>query len=525
MEEEKSCVIMGDRQSLPKVYISNEEETEQSNLRQRLSSCNSPVGSTVGSPHSSSINSSLATTSSTPFETSRNKIPHFGTPGCTEYYGSSFQPSASSYTEAYVPPLSVKRTLDYGCLTPTTDKKSDESIRIDSGYGYSSSSPSSSPRKIRMDNDNNSLWDSISVPVESLGRKFRGRPSYLDDSSSSKMKFRPQHILVLLILALVVVCIGFTFLVCYTQFLSKSDATDHHNLGLLKNANISSKDESKVVNNLNQNKSSGMEKEIDAKFVDVNRSNELKNASEGNIVNPDDKVLAKQIVTEHQKMVDDGVVETNYSNVEHEIKNSSLVTDSLDDASKGSPMNVDNEADSSQIMLKTSEIEYVDQKEHIENKVLMDKLMEEEVLKKLAKSVIELMEKSGSKLKDDESVVSNPELHLNPSPVKLSKSRSKNRNPLMKNVISPPKMSKVVKVLEGSGSSSSSNNESSEYQSDIERTRRGNENNLVDKFRLHKDSSEGGFRKKDTDDDIPREKRSSRNANGNEDKFRLTTSN
>merc|ERR1719334_2437069 len=136
--------------------------------------------------------------------------------------------------------------------------------------------------------------------------------------------------------------------------------------------------------------------------------------------------------------------------------------------------------------------------------------MEEEVLKKLAKSVIELMEKSGSKLKDDDDdeSVSNPELHLNPSPVKLSKSRSKNRNPLMKNVISPPKMSKVVKVLEGSGTSSSSNNEPSESPSDIERTRRGNENNLVDKFRLHKDSSEGGFRKKDTDDDSPREKRS-----------------
>ena len=124
MEADESCVIVGNRKSLPQVYIATEAETGSYNLRHRYSSGSSSTGTPncTTPPLSTSTPHQKVTT-----------MPSFGTPGCASIGYGSFQPT--SYTDAYVPPLSLqneKYTGQYQHYSPT---KSEGLIRIDSGYG------------------------------------------------------------------------------------------------------------------------------------------------------------------------------------------------------------------------------------------------------------------------------------------------------------------------------------------------------------------------------------------------------
>ena len=128
MEGSDSCIIVGSRRSLPKVFITSESELDSSSLRHRYSSGSSSVGSSSGTPNTP------PSSTSTP-HSKASLLPRFGNPGCmTAGYG-SFQPS--SYTDAYVPPLSLERerfnSYQNNFLSQT--KKADEVVRIDSGYG------------------------------------------------------------------------------------------------------------------------------------------------------------------------------------------------------------------------------------------------------------------------------------------------------------------------------------------------------------------------------------------------------
>ena len=120
MEANDSCVIVGGRKSLPQVFIATEAETGGYNLRHRFSSGSSSVGTPncITPPISTSTPHVKVTT-----------MPSFGTPGC---YG-SFKPT--SYTDAYVPPLSLNNENFTGQYQYSTPGKTDQIIKIDSGYG------------------------------------------------------------------------------------------------------------------------------------------------------------------------------------------------------------------------------------------------------------------------------------------------------------------------------------------------------------------------------------------------------
>lgn len=97
-------------------------------------------------------------------------------------------------------------------------KKSEESIRIDSGYGRSSSS-FHMPGSRQSYSPNTSLWDTIvTSPVQNLRQKLRGRPSYLDEGRTRGWKIQPQQVLACLIFALILTSIGFVFFISYKHF-------------------------------------------------------------------------------------------------------------------------------------------------------------------------------------------------------------------------------------------------------------------------------------------------------------------
>ena len=128
MEGSDSCIIVGTRRSLPKVFITSESESDSSSLRHRYSSGSSSVGSSSGTPYTPPSSTSTPHSKASP-------LPRFGSPGCMTMGYGSFRPS--SYTDAYVPPLSLERerfnSYQNNFLSQT--KKADEVVRIDSGYG------------------------------------------------------------------------------------------------------------------------------------------------------------------------------------------------------------------------------------------------------------------------------------------------------------------------------------------------------------------------------------------------------
>ena len=69
---------------------------------------------------------------------------------------------------------------------------------------------------------NTSVWDTmVSSPVQNLRQKLRGRPSYLDEGRSRGWKIQPQQILACLIFLVILISIGFAFLISYKHFNSE----------------------------------------------------------------------------------------------------------------------------------------------------------------------------------------------------------------------------------------------------------------------------------------------------------------
>jgi len=216
MEGADSCIIVGTRKSLPKVYIGSESESDSGGLRHRYSSGSSSLGSSSsGSPNTP------PSSTSTPY--GKAALPQrFGVPGYINTGYGSFQPA--SYTDAYVPPLSLDRQKFGGYQNQFHHQnKSDEVIRIDSGYGRSrDDSYFMSRRNLSFNTSSSpSLWDSlVSSPIQNIRQKMRGRPSYVDEGStaSSRIKVKPQQILAGLIFALVLVSIVMILIISYKHF-------------------------------------------------------------------------------------------------------------------------------------------------------------------------------------------------------------------------------------------------------------------------------------------------------------------
>jgi len=227
MEGADSCIIVGTRKSLPKVYIGSESESDSGGLRHRYSSGSSSLGSSSsGSPNTP------PSSTSTPY--GKAALPQrFGVPGYINTGYGSFQPA--SYTDAYVPPLSLDRQKFGGYQNQFHHQnKSDEVIRIDSGYGRSrDDSYFMSRRNLSFNTSSSpSLWDSlVSSPIQNIRQKMRGRPSYVDEGStaSSRIKVKPQQILAGLIFALVLVSIVMILIISYKHFNNRQDSDKNDN--------------------------------------------------------------------------------------------------------------------------------------------------------------------------------------------------------------------------------------------------------------------------------------------------------
>jgi len=227
MEGADSCIIVGTRKSLPKVYIGSESESDSGGLRHRYSSGSSSLGSSSsGSPNTP------PSSTSTPY--SKAALPQrFGVPGYINTGYGSFQPA--SYTDAYVPPLSLDRQKFGGYQNQFHNQnKLDEVIRIDSGYGRSrDDSYFMSRRNLSFNTSSSpSLWDSlVSSPIQNIRQKMRGRPSYVDEGStaSSRIKVKPQQILAGLIFALVLVSIVMILIISYKHFNNRQDSDKNFN--------------------------------------------------------------------------------------------------------------------------------------------------------------------------------------------------------------------------------------------------------------------------------------------------------
>jgi len=227
MEGADSCIIVGTRKSLPKVYIGSESESDSGGLRHRYSSGSSSLGSSSsGSPNTP------PSSTSTPY--GKAALPQrFGVPGYINTGYGSFQPA--SYTDAYVPPLSLDRQKFGGYQNQFHHQnKLDEVIRIDSGYGRSrDDSYFMSRRNLSFNTSSSpSLWDSlVSSPIQNIRQKMRGRPSYVDEGStaSSRIKVKPQQILAALIFALILVSIVMILIISYKHFNNRQDSDKQFN--------------------------------------------------------------------------------------------------------------------------------------------------------------------------------------------------------------------------------------------------------------------------------------------------------
>jgi len=221
MEGADSCIIVGTRKSLPKVFIASESESDSGGLRHRYSSGSSSLGSSSGSPNTP------PSSTSTPH--GKATLPQrFGVPGCINTGYGSFQPT--SYTDAYVPPLSLDRDRFCGYqIELPHQNKSDEVIKIDSGYGRSSyDSYFMSRRNLSFSTSSSpSLWDSlVTSPIQNIRQKMRGRPSYVDEGSSANNSFKvkPQQILAGLIFGLVLVSIVMILIISYKHFNNRQES-------------------------------------------------------------------------------------------------------------------------------------------------------------------------------------------------------------------------------------------------------------------------------------------------------------
>jgi len=219
--EEESVVVVGTRPTLPNHQVDMEEP--ESSLR-----CRGSYGSSPETVYS--IDERAGPTASTPAQEplsdyERRSCPSFGTPGSL----ADLCPD-----QLYLAPLDVRDTPPpYQSPSPDLKLKMEQGYLTDSGYGgpqLSSSNSSGSRRSSFFDPfpnpegsyaSSSSIWEMF-TPVRDLKRKWKGRPSYLDDTKSGdfvdKFSVQPQQLLGCLMLMVISASVGFAFLISFRNF-------------------------------------------------------------------------------------------------------------------------------------------------------------------------------------------------------------------------------------------------------------------------------------------------------------------
>jgi len=234
-EEKESVVIVGSRPTLPNQQVDMAEECDQ-NLRCRGTYY-------LGSSPPNMVDHGLA--ASTPAQSSplggvddgRRAYPCFGTPG-------SLADTCPDQSFLHLPALEVKESPIESPSPPNIKLKLNQSYVVDSGYGFGTDishgdrsvlsrrsstfdDPFSSPEGSHA--SNRSIWE-IFTPIRELKKKWRGRPSYLDNSKDisfvDKFSLEPQQILGFLMLVVIFASVGFMFLI---SFRNVDDADEEMN--------------------------------------------------------------------------------------------------------------------------------------------------------------------------------------------------------------------------------------------------------------------------------------------------------
>eukprot|EP00092_Neocalanus_flemingeri_P035358 GFUD01038471.1.p1 GENE.GFUD01038471.1~~GFUD01038471.1.p1 ORF type:complete len:466 (-),score=137.85 GFUD01038471.1:60-1457(-) len=222
MAERESVIVVGTRPTLPHHQV--EMEDTENSLRFRSSNGSSPELFYA-------MNTNVGPTASSPVpgqgtDGERRSAPRFGTPGSL----ADLCPD-----QLYLAPLDIKETP-----SPNLKLKMDQTFEKDSGYaarvlGSESGSRNSSvfdpfPNPEGSYVSNSSIWEKFS-PVEDLKRKWKGRPSYLENSKMGSMmdKFsvEPQQLLGCLMLMVISASVGFAFLITFKHM--ERDSVDGRN--------------------------------------------------------------------------------------------------------------------------------------------------------------------------------------------------------------------------------------------------------------------------------------------------------
>jgi len=224
-EEKESVVVVGARPTLPNQQVDMAEECDQ-NLRCRGTYY---LGSSPSPPNM--VDHGLA--ASTPAQASppgvdegRRAYPCFGTPG-------SLADMCPDQSFLHLPPLEVKESPIQSPSPPNIKLNLDQTHVIDSGYGFgtdiSHGDSCVTSRRSSMFDDpfsnpegsyvsNKSIWEMF-TPIRDLKKKWRGKPSYLDNpkdiSFVDKFSLEPQQILGFLMLVVIFASVGFMFLISY----------------------------------------------------------------------------------------------------------------------------------------------------------------------------------------------------------------------------------------------------------------------------------------------------------------------
>jgi len=221
-EEKESVIVVGSRPTLPNQQVDMAEEYDQ-NLRCR--------GNHLGSSPPNVVGHGLA--ASTPAQAplpgvddDRRAYPCFGTPG-------SLADMCPDQSFLHLSPLEVKESPIQSSSPPNLKLKLDQSYVVDSGYGVGTDISHGSigsgisrrssvfypfPNPEGSYVSNRTIWEMF-TPIRDLKKKWRGRPSYLDNpkdiSFVDKFSLEPQQILGFLMLVVILASMGFMFLISF----------------------------------------------------------------------------------------------------------------------------------------------------------------------------------------------------------------------------------------------------------------------------------------------------------------------
>merc|ERR1712179_811841 len=221
-EEKESVIVVGSRPTLPNQQVDMAEEYDQ-NLRCR--------GNHLGSSPPNVVGHGLA--ASTPAQAplpgvddDRRAYPCFGTPG-------SLADMCPDQSFLHLSPLEVKESPIQSSSPPNLKLKLDQSYVVDSGYGVGTDISHGSigsgisrrssvfypfPNPEGSYVSNRTIWEMF-TPIRDLKKKWRGRPSYLDNpkdiSFVDKFSLEPQQILGFLMLVVILASVGFMFLISF----------------------------------------------------------------------------------------------------------------------------------------------------------------------------------------------------------------------------------------------------------------------------------------------------------------------